>query len=133
MSWTYLYLEFSTQHWWLLPFSSHLLNCKDFISIECFVPFWYVHIWLFLVTKLPKYFISSRLSCLANRKHCTENHATYNSFMGSFLEFIFSKFFLAWSKVGRIVKSVNSAIYWLFRTRLKKIEQRNKINKIWRK
>ena len=71
MYWIYLYLEFSTQHWWLLPFSSHLLNCKDFISIECFVPFWYVHIWLFLVTKLPKYFI-----CLANRKHCTENHAT---------------------------------------------------------
>jgi hypothetical protein len=65
-----------------------------------------------------------------------KNEVTNNSFMGSFLEFIFSTspiyflqfffFFFALSKVGRIVKSVSSAIYRLFRTRLKKIEQKTK-------
>ena len=44
--------------------------------------------------------------------------------MWSFLQFISSKFclfhFFASSKVGQIVKSVSSAIYKLFRTRLKK-------------
>ena len=61
-----------------------------------------------------------------------------NSFMGCFLQFIFPNspiycfqilftyFFFAWSKVGRIVKSISSAIYRLFRTRLKKIEQKTK-------
>ena len=62
--------------------------------------------------------------------------------MGSFLQFIFSNspiiifskfclfYFFAWSNVGRIVKSISSAICKLFRTRLKKIKKKQKVNKI---
>ena len=28
-----------------------------FGMIECFIPFWYLRFWLFLVTKLPKYYV----------------------------------------------------------------------------
>ena len=68
------------------------------------------------------------------QKTTLKNHIC-NSFMGSFLEFIFSNsfsqnfayfIFFTWSKVGRIVKSVRSAIYRLFRTCIKKIEQKTK-------
>ena len=50
------------------------------------IPFWWLSFWLFLATKLQKYYLivclffilscPSCQSCLANRTHCTENHAT---------------------------------------------------------
>jgi len=73
-------------------------------------------------------------------KNCLLTFLTHYSFISwdlfcnsisPILRIIFSKFclfnFFAWSKVGKIVKSVSSAIYKLFRTRLKKIKQKEKV------
>ena len=71
----------------------YLQNCRTFSYCwpaqnqpKCyvvFIPFWYLGLWLFLVTKFQKIlhnslsiFISSCSSCLANGKHHTENPST---------------------------------------------------------
>ena len=52
---------------------------KILLPFEVFIPIW--NFWLFLATKLPKYYVIICLffilSCLTNRKQNIENHATY--------------------------------------------------------
>ena len=85
-----------------------------------------------------KQFLQSRAEYGIAERRCSITHLwdLLSNLFSPNLQFIFSKFclfyFFASSKVGRIVKSVSSAIYRLFRTCLKKIKQK-KINKIWRK
>ena len=66
----------------LVQRSDWKINKKN-VKFVVFIPFWELCFWSLLATKLQKYyvivcsfFISSCPSCLANRKHFTENHAT---------------------------------------------------------
>ena len=63
-----------------------------------------------------------------NLKLCVVITRSWDLFSNSPIYFlqIFFIFFIAWSKLGQIVKTVRSAIYKLFRMRLKKIKQKNK-------
>ena len=69
---------------WLSQLRIHIPYFFSILFLDVvFIPFWWLGFWLFFAMKLQNYylivclfFICSRPSCLANRKHYRENHAT---------------------------------------------------------
>ena len=128
----HVYTPFKTFYWGIIKIIKIILT----LNAGCFVDLQFlsqIYIIIHALIKRSMLWNWTVPKLIWSHIQITHSWDLFSNLFSPILQFIFFKFclfnFFAWSKVGRIIKSVSSTIYKLFRTRLKKIKQKqNKQN-----